>query len=39
MQVPPVQLSPIEHEFPHLPQLLLSLMKLASLTQLPMQEL
>ncbi len=35
-QKPPMQLCPIEHECPQLPQLLLSLMNVVSLTQLPM---
>ena len=38
MHVPPVQLSPIEHECPQLPQLLLSEMNDESLTHDPMQE-
>jgi len=38
MQVPPVQLSPTEHECPQLPQLLLSEMNDALLTHWPMHE-
>jgi hypothetical protein len=39
MHIPPVQLSPIEHECPQLPQLLLSEMNDESLTHDPMHEL
>jgi len=39
VQVPPKQLWPTPQEFPHLPQFWLSLMKVASLTHCPMQEL
>jgi len=38
MHVPPVQLSPIEQEWPQLPQLLLSEMKDVLLTHCPMQD-
>ena len=39
MHIPPVQLSPIEQEWPQLPQLLLSEMNDESLTHDPMHEL
>jgi hypothetical protein len=38
IHVPPVQLSPTEHECPQLPQLLLSLMNDALLMHCPMQD-
>ena len=38
VQLPPTQLLPNEQEFPQRPQLLLSLMNDAELTQLPMHE-